>query len=369
MKEKFYDLKNILATNADYNIIFGERSNGKTYAVLKYLLERYAKKNIQGAIIRRWRDDFQGKRGASTFDALVANNEIKKLTNGVWSDVYYFSGRWYLCTYNEKGERTTDEKPFCYGFAITSMEHDKGTSFPGVGTILFDEFITRTGYLPDEFVLFNNVLSTIIRHRDTVNGEPIKIFMCGNSVNKYSCPYYSEMGLKHVKEMEQGAIDVYEYGESGLRVAVEYVKPTKNGKKSDKFFAFDNPRLNMVTSGGWEIDVYPHCPCKIKPKDILYTYYIIYDGEPLVCNVVRTENLYFTFIHQKHAELEERDTDLIYSTAFDARPNFRRKITKPRSDLERKLAEFFIKDKVFYENNETGEIVRNYLMWCGKEGV
>ena len=367
MKQKFYDIKPILATNADYNIIFGERSNGKTYAVLKYMLERYASKHIQGAIIRRWRDDFVGKRGASMFDALVVNNEIQKITNGEFTDVYYYSGRWYLCRYDED-TRVTDEKPFCYGFALTSMEHDKSTSYPEVGTILFDEFITRSGFLPDEFVLFTNTLSTIIRHKIDVYGEPIKIFMCANPVNAY-CPYFAEMGLKHIKDMEQGKIDVYTYGESGLKVAVEYVKPTKQGKKSDKYFAFDNPKLKMVVGGAWEIGIYPHCPTKIKPKNIIFTYYILFDADVLECNVVRTPEMFFTFIHKKTSELQERPNDLIYSTEFDARPNFRRKITRPRTEIEKRIAEFYIKDKVFYDSNETGEIVRNYLMWCGKDGV
>ena len=79
--------------------------------------------------------------------------------------------------------------------------------------------------------------------------------------------------------------------------------------------------------------------------------------------------MYFTFIHKKTTPLEERKEDLIYSTEFDPRPNFRRRITKPRSDIERKITEFYIQDKIFYDSNETGEIVRNYLMWCGKDGV
>lgn len=32
-KPKYYRLKNILQKNATYNVMFGERSNGKTYAV------------------------------------------------------------------------------------------------------------------------------------------------------------------------------------------------------------------------------------------------------------------------------------------------------------------------------------------------
>ena len=221
-------------------------------------------------------------------------------------------------------------------------------------------------------MLFCNVISTIVRHKTEVHGQPVQIFLCGNTVNKYSCPYFNEMGLNHVKQMQPGAIDVYTYGDNPkkiLRVAVEYVKPMKQGKESDKYFAFDNPKLNMITGGAWEINIYPHCPCKIRPKDVLFTYYIVFDGEVLTCQVVQSDNLFFTFIYHKTTELKELDDDLIFTTDFDARPNFRRKITKPRSELERKLAEFFVKDKIFYDSNETGEIVRNYLIWCGKEGV
>ena len=35
-QSKYYSLNNILEKNADYNVIFGERSNGKTYAALLY---------------------------------------------------------------------------------------------------------------------------------------------------------------------------------------------------------------------------------------------------------------------------------------------------------------------------------------------
>ena len=43
MKAKYYSLKNILDKNAIYNVIFGERSNGKTYSVLKYGLDVWKK--------------------------------------------------------------------------------------------------------------------------------------------------------------------------------------------------------------------------------------------------------------------------------------------------------------------------------------
>lgn len=360
-KQKFYSLKNILSKDAQYNIIFGERSNGKTYSVLKYGLEKFCQTGEQMAIVRRWSEDFKGKRGSTMYQALVNNHEIEKLTEGKWTDVYYYSGRWYLCKYNEKEERTILEKPIAYAFALGSMEHDKSTSYPEINTILFDEFLTRTMYLPDEFVLFMNVLSTIIRHRKNV-----KIFMLGNTVNKY-CPYFNEMGLRHIKNMKVGDIDIYSYGDSDLKVAVEYCKPNKQGKESDTYFAFDNPKLNMITGGAWEVNIYPHCPIKYAPKDIKFTYFIIFDGEILQCEIVMKDNNNFTFIHRKTSPIKDNEKDLIYSTEYSPLPNWKRKINRPVTDVEKKIALYFAKDKVFYQDNDVGEIVRNYLMWCGKE--
>ena len=360
-KQKFYSLEPIMkqAPDAYYYVIFGGRSSGKSYSVKKLGIETYAKTGKQTAIIRRWSEDFTGKRGQSMFDDLVSNGEITKATNGKWTGVYYFGSRWFFCRY-EDGKRITDERPFCYGFSISSMEHDKSVSYPDVVNVVFDEFLTRGAYLPDEFVLFMNCLSTIIRNR-----KDVKIFMLGNTVNKY-CPYFKEMGLSHVKDMKSGSIDVYTYGDSPLKVAVEFTGTNKGGKASDRYFAFDNPRLSMITGEVWEIDIYPHCPCKYLPKEILYTYFIEFSEELLQCEIILHDDLYFTFIHRKTTEIKKPKTDLIYTTNYCARPNYRRKITRPTNEIEKKICSFYLTDKVFYSDNEVGEIVRNYLLWCNK---
>lgn len=358
---KFYSLRKILKKNAYYNMIIGERSNGKTYACLKLGIEKYWNEGKQTAVIRRWDTDFIGKRGTVYFDNLVNENEISKITGGTWTQVFYHASKWYLGTYDPEGNKIMDEKPFCYGFAISQMEHDKSAAYPNVTTIIFDEFISRSAYLNDEFVLFMNVLSTIIRHRNDVT-----IFMLGNTVNKY-CPYFNEMGLKHVKNMKHGTIDLYTYGETKLTVAVEYCSEMdKEGKDSDVYFAFDNPKLQMITGGAWEIDIYPHCPYKYKPKDIKFTYFIKFDDDLLQCEIVSVDHRYFTFIHRKTTELKDTDKDIIYTPDYDPRPNYRRVITRPGDPIDKKIVEFFKKDKIFYQDNEVGEIVRNYLLWCKK---
>lgn len=369
-KIKYYSLSKILEYDADYNIIFGERSNGKTYSVLELAIKNYCETGKQLAIIRRFREDFIGKRGNELFTPLEVNDVIAKYSDGEWSHIYYYASRWFLCRYeeNEAGNvnRIVDEKPLAYAFALGSWEHDKGTGYPDVNIIMFDEFITRGAYLADEFVLFMNTLSTIIRLRDDV-----KIFMLANTVNKY-CPYFKEMGLKHISQMKQGTIDLYtlqsdKARDGELKIAVEYCDTyNRNAKPSNKYFAFDNAKLKMITRGAWEIDIYPHCPYKYKPKDILFTYFIEFDGSLLQCEIVSVDNVMFTFIHEKTTPLKNEDEDIIYSTRFDARPNWRRKIIKPILDIEKRIARFYAEDKIFYQDNEIGEIVRNYLIWCGK---
>lgn len=366
MAKTFYSLNNILEKDATYNIIIGKRSNGKTYAVQLHMIKEYVKTGGQGALIRRYEEDYRGKRGQATFQALVDNGEITKITKGQWTSVQYYAGKWYLSKYDEELDKIVrSDDPFCYAFALTTMGHDKSTSYPRVKNILFDEFISREGYLKEEFIIFMNVLSTIIRQRDNV-----VIFMLGNTVNKY-CPYFKEMNLRDIDTMEQGSIEVYKYvKDKSLKVAVEYCgegKSKETRHDSDKYFGFDNPKLNMITTGAWEMAIYPHIPFPYKAEECKFFYYIMFDKHTLQCEIMCHEGIWYTFIHKWTTPIREPDKDIVFHTGFDARPNWKRRITKPRDDLEKKIAWFFVNDKVFYADNEVGEIVRNYLIWCASD--
>lgn len=355
-KNKYYSLKPILKKNADYNIIFGERSNGKTYAALYYGVEQYIKTGAQFAYIRRWREDLRNKRGETLFAALVQNGVIDKLTDGKYNRVIFKSGKYYFAFFDSETETTTmNETPFCFSFALSEQEHEKSTSYPNVNNIIFDEFLTRQYYLPDEFMLFMNLLSTIIRQRNNV-----KIFMLGNTVNKY-CPYFKEMGLKNIPTQKQGSIDIYQFGENGATVAVEYAAPVNETKESNKYFCFDNQKLQMITGGKWELSLYPHLPVKYLPSDVKFKFFIEFEENILQCNIIATNADYFIFIHAKTTEIKDYENQLIYSLNADGKPNHRRKLITNVTEFDRKITKFFATDKVFYQSNEIGEIVRNYI--------
>lgn len=360
-QNQFYTLDNILTKNADYNIIFGERSNGKTYAALKYGLGKYIKDGEAMAYLRRWQEDTRGKRAETVFNGLIKNGEVEAMTNGEYTTIVYSAGKWYLANYDNKLRKFIPApEPFCYAFSLSDVEHDKSLSFPDITTIVFDEFLTRRFYLPDEFVIFMNVLSTIIRNRDNV-----KIFMLGNTVNKY-CPYFAEFGLTHVTDMPQGKIDVYNYGDSHLTVAVEYCGNVVH-KPSDKYFAFNNPKLHMITGGKWELSLYPHLPVgtKILPKQIVFSYFILFDGKTLQGDIVDTGRELYTFIHAKTTPIQDEHKDLIYCLDDNPQPNYRRSLMDT-GGICRRVAWFYANNKVFYQSNDIGELIRNYIVQSSK---
>lgn len=360
-KIKFYDIENILSFNALYNVIFGERSNGKTYGSLKKGLERFFENGSEIAYIRRMEEDLRGGNASTLFTPLVNDGVITKLSKGKYNSIRYYNRRWYMEFISEnKEECFVEDKPFAYAFALSQQEHYKSTSYPKVCTIIFDEFMTRQMYLPNEFVLFQNLLSTIIRQRDDVT-----IFMLGNTVNKFA-PYFREMGLNRIDKMKKGDIDLYQLGTSGLTVAVEYADMPSKKKPSDKYFAFDNPHLKMITNGSWEIDIYPHLPvsCHYRPCDVLYKYYMKFNGTILQCNIIMVESQYITYIHRKTTEIKDDGISMVFQEEQDPRYNYRVNFLKATTPLEKKLQSFFARDKVFYQDNEVGEIVRNYLAFC-----
>lgn len=355
----YYDLTDIKKKNCLYNIIISGRSNGKTFAVHQEMIERYFEDGTEGVIIRRYDDDLIGARGSQTFKNQVSCGNVDRLSNGLWTDIVYYSHAWYFCKYDDKGNRIRDIKPFCYGLSLSTSYHDKGSAYPNVGTICFDEFISKGTYLADEFILFMNTLSTIIRDR---GNDGIKIYMLGNTINKY-CPYFNEMGLKHIKDMKAGTIDIYTYGSSHLKVAVEYAI-NKVGKYSADYFAFDNPKLSMITGQEWELDIYPHCPIKYRPMDVKLTYIIKFDGDILQADIIMRDSNNFTYIHKKTTPIKDENKDIIFEDRYDPRRNHYVSIIKPVDNLTKRIIWYYISNNVYYQDNETGEIVTNYIKWC-----
>ena len=360
MSDKYYDIRPLIQCNSEYLVAFGEKSNGKSTAMQMVACICYWLYGVQSVLLRLYNEDFLKGRAEKMFGG-IPSGFISKLTNDKYDHIVYKRYAWYFAktSEDEKENDIVDEKAFCFRQCILNA----GSSFqmPEVEIILFDEFIRKDTQrnVSDEFVEFQTVISTIKRNKTS-----LQIFMMGNTVNYYSV-YFKEMGLKNIRQQVQGSIDTYTYGSSDLSVSVEYCKtPEGKNQAGNKYFAFNNPKLEMITGGKWQLDIYPHLPRKYRPKDIILTYFIKFDDTMFQCDIVGREANLFTYIHTKIDHTVDYNRDVIYQIEDDSRPNVLKNITRPMYDFQQKIYKFFIGNKVFYENNEVGDMIHAYLKWC-----
>jgi len=354
-KNSYYSSKKIRKYGALYNVVIGQRSNGKTYDWKANLLDRRSKDNdYTGAYIRRLDVEIAPKNLSTLFDS----HDIEKIFHGKFNAVEYRT-RAFTLVYKEDGVIVSkDEKPFCYAFALNTWEAQKGADRGEIKTICFDEFMTRKVYLTDEFVIFQNIISSIIRDRD---GS--EIFMLANTVNKY-CPYFKEMGLTRIDQMKQGDIDIYEYGDSGLKVAVEFCAESGNTKDVKKYFAFDNPQLQMITTGTWEIALYPKCPIDVNRDEIFKQFYIFFNGQKICGDIVKTKDRLFILYHMHTGQYEPNEKDVVYLEQHDGCMLHCKYLTEKPTELHTLITKLIAYEREFYAGNEVGEIIRNWKLNC-----
>lgn len=172
----YYNIAPIDATGAIYRLIVGQRSNGKTYSVCRHIIEDYFNEGKRGAYIRRYEESITPKNLQSLFNPHL--QLIWELSEHKWNSIFYRAKEFHLCAIDSEGKIIAkDDTAFCITAAINTSENTKGEDRGEVHTIVFDEFMTRSGYLNNEFVRFMNLLSTLIRDR-----ENAVVYMLANTV-------------------------------------------------------------------------------------------------------------------------------------------------------------------------------------------
>ena len=356
-KTQWWDRTALDETGAVYRLAVGGRGIGKTYSVCKTILTDYLTEGKRGAYIRRYEEEITPKNIAALFNP--HRDLIIELSGGKYNDISYRAKEWHLCFTDDEGKIVEkDPTAFCIAAAINTWMTTKGQDRGEVSTILFDEFLIREQYLKDEFVDFMNVVSSLIRDRDGA-----VIYCLANTVSKYS-PYWKEFGIEGVESMEQGEIRVYQYGESELTLAIEYCADVSaTDKVASKYFAFDNPRLKMVSEGRWEILDYDRLPRgkKIFEEDIKYRFYIDFNGHLLCGKIVKDKTELFIFFHEQTKDIKIDSRTIIYTmkpTTELCHVHFLKDCPTP---VHKMIKDLIMKKAVFVADNEVGEVFRT---WC-----
>lgn len=261
MGNKYYSLKEINKKEAQYNIILGMRSNGKSYAVKEHLVkEALNKDTVTGVLVRRLDADIKKSIIENYFDDIP----IKKLSGGSYDCFSFWQGTFYFAHIEEDGKVTRDKK-FCRVLALANDERYKSsTVLPEVTTIIYEEFTTNKLYLNNEVERFFNLISTVCRNKE------VKVYMIANKISRV-CPYFSELNLKGIPKMDDvhGQIDLYEFKTldgNVVKIAVEMCAPIENKKTSGMFFGLASKNIDGTE---WQTSEHPHLIGTVKDYEIL----------------------------------------------------------------------------------------------------
>lgn len=361
-KKEYWDGTKLLKKDPHYAMCFSERATGKTFFFQCLSIYQFHELNETTVYVRRVDKRITRSEMGRMFKAV--KEKIPVLTEGVYNNAVYDSRAFYLNRINEKGEEMErSSTPFMYILPLNVQDDVKSVFNDNtVSMVWFEEFITRERYLTNEFLKFQSLISTVVRLRDNV-----VIVMTANTVNKF-CPYFSEMGLYRVKEQKQGTIDVYRYGESELRVVVEYTQPRISSgkeKKSNVYFAFDNPQLEMVKNGEWEIASYPHPPWHTKGDELLIDdIWVCLSGTIIQGEIRFSENLEMIYALFWSTNKQSLDDILIKdnTTIFcNETPKCGNHVFYLNSGLGKMLINLLKNDKIYYSDNSTGEVFNNFV--------
>lgn len=367
-ERRWYDPSDILALDATYNLIYGERGNGKTFAICRLILKAYFDEGLPSAYIRRLEEMVKQGNLETLFSDPNHLKYIEERSEGKYNFVKYQFHGFYL----QKRDPITgallakDQQPFCRTYAISTNETTKGADRGKVKYVFFDEFITRQFYLTNEVVLFQNLLETIIRKRPGV-----KIFMVANTVNKH-CVYFKHMGLNNVKKQKQGTIDQYLLGKAQTKIACEYTEDNDASASAiaEQYYCFDNPQAEMIKSGSWEFDIYRTIPQGVNQLQAETVFFIEFDENIIMGSIYIYNDNPIICLTPKTTPIKDRDNQIIYGEDISSTsPLHQMDLARTPTRAQEVILELFKQHKTYFATNDCGENVQNWLKYATKGGL
>lgn len=348
MKKKFYDLKPLLDTGCNWMILYGMRSNGKSYAVKKHIIED-ALKGKNFVYLRRWSEDIKTASVEAYFDDMPFN----EITGGKYAGIKAFQGYLYFYIIGE------DDKParvspaigrYC---ALNMYERYKSQVFKDVENVVYEEFLTDKFYLGSnetpEPKLLMQFISTVARDRN------IKVFMVGNTISRV-CPYFSYWGLKGIMQQKPGTIDIYHLrGENGVvDIAVENCEVVAT--QSKMFFGLAS---KQITSGEWDVDEVPKLLKPYQFYTALYELTIIADEFKYIMQLLTDDDNGGLFVYV-YPNTTNRKTARILTPEFNTDPYITNGF---RHDIKAEVAmcNAIRAGKICYSDNLTGTDFRQVM--------
>jgi len=339
MKKKYYRLDSILKTNAEYLMLLGMRSNGKSYAVKEFLLEKAFNENEKFVYLRRYKDDIKQYYVESYFSDMP----IEKITKGIYDQIIAWQGYIYFAKSNEDPTkppaRGTKIGRYC---ALNEAVRYKSNAFVNYKYIDYEEFITDGVYLSEEPEKLQQFISTVARDQN------ITVFLIGNTISRV-CPYFSQWQLSGTLRQKPGTIEIYrqhdDKGNLTASIAVENCTIVENTSKM-----FFGNATKQILSGEWDVKASPRLPGKIEDFESIYNMQIAY--QMFIFNIkllIDEEGCIYTYVYPGK---ELKKDGRILSTDFSTSPQTTTCFNK-NNRAECRIIDCFNNGKVCFSDNLT----------------
>ena len=223
-KQIHYNIDNINKIGANFNLIYGEKSNGKSYQVKhKEGVLHYLETGNKFILLRRWREDISNL----WIERYFADVDVIRLTDNKYNCITQYRKELFFSNYDVETKKTKRGEKIGYVVALSTEQHMSSASFLDVDRIIFEEFMERGSYIPHEPDRLMVFYSTVDRKRGTT-----KLYMVGNSISRV-CPYIKEWGLDEIfRKQKQGEINLKEIQneETKVKIAIEFCQ-SSGGKQ------------------------------------------------------------------------------------------------------------------------------------------
>lgn len=239
MKNFYYNYDRLFSYNFVIAFVIGERGCGKSFNAKVAVLNKFLKTGEQFIYLRRYKTEL---------DTSLVTFWDDLQSNGYFEDNNLEVKKSKMLT-----EFKCDGKVCGYAVPLSTANILKSTSFPDVGTIIFDEFLLDNAgtyrYLKNEVTLLLDVIETTFRLREG------KTILLGNALAPHSSPYFAYWDL----ELPQNGSEFRTFKDGAI--VVNYIRNMayREAKKKSRFgtlianteygkYAIDNETLRENNS-------------------------------------------------------------------------------------------------------------------------
>lgn len=208
----YVNIKGILETGYPFIFIWGGRGTGKTYGILKELIETRRRFVLMRSLQKQ--ADMMSIPQFNPFKQYNEDNYVNINPVKLGRDFSAF----YYCEVDDEGRNQPDGDILGYTASLSTIGNLRGFGASDVEVIFYDEFIPEKSETPIKNACYSllNGYETINRNRELAGKPPVQLVCASNSENVAS-DIFIKLGLvRKASEMAEKGQEVCYLSERGI---------------------------------------------------------------------------------------------------------------------------------------------------------